>query len=217
MMVNVGEHAALTDHSVIVEYGLPLSSRRLDIMILGHDAASRPNALVIELKQWKVCKEAEGDHQVRTVIGGRMREVNHPSEQVHGYVEYLLDLHSAFQGTDAIRLTGCGFLLNYHMAGDEILNAAKFSQLLKSYPLFGKEDFDSFATHLNDTIGAGGGEVLLQRIREGRYRPARKLLEHVADVINGKSAYILIDEQRVVYDKIRALVRNGLKRKNKNK
>ena len=44
--------ADFTDHGIIVEMQLPLTSRRLDCMITGHDVNGRGAAVVIELKQW---------------------------------------------------------------------------------------------------------------------------------------------------------------------
>jgi len=47
----------LTDNSVILEYELPLSSKRLDCMILGRSSVGNDQAVIIELKQWEECKE----------------------------------------------------------------------------------------------------------------------------------------------------------------
>jgi hypothetical protein len=41
-MAQVVQHAELADHGVVVEYELPSSSRRLDFLICGRDAAINP-------------------------------------------------------------------------------------------------------------------------------------------------------------------------------
>lgn len=215
MLANVGQYAELSDHGIMIEYQLPLASKRLDAMILGHDKQSQTRGIVVELKQWEKCKPADGERQVWTYVGGREREVNHPSEQVRGYVEYLQNVHTTFQGADAIALDGCGYLHNYHVAKDVVLNDVKFASLLQSYPLFGNDDHDALAAYLHKGVGSGGGVDLLQRVQEGIYRPSRKLMMHVAEVIEGQQHYILLDEQRVVYDKVRALVNTRLDRSRK--
>ena len=62
------EHAKLMDHGILLEYQLPLSSRRLDCMVCGHDADEKPNSVIVELKQWDGCSDAEGDNYANTVL-----------------------------------------------------------------------------------------------------------------------------------------------------
>jgi uncharacterized protein len=85
------EHADLRDHGVLLEYQLPLSSRRLDALFCGRDARKADRSVIVELKQWEKCKEADGDHEVLTRVGGGEREVLHPSVQVGQYHMHLKD------------------------------------------------------------------------------------------------------------------------------
>lgn len=48
----VFQNADLLDHGVILEYQLPMSSRRIDCLICGKNDTRRDNAVIIELKQW---------------------------------------------------------------------------------------------------------------------------------------------------------------------
>jgi hypothetical protein len=43
----------LTTHGVLLEYQLPLTSKRLDCMLTGKNAESKDNAVIVELKQWE--------------------------------------------------------------------------------------------------------------------------------------------------------------------
>ena len=72
------EVAGLEDNGVILEYELPLSSKRLDCMVLGRDSSSKDQAVIVELKQWEECREGYGD-KVVTRTGGSNRDVLHPS------------------------------------------------------------------------------------------------------------------------------------------
>ena len=66
--------AGLIDHGVILEYQLPLTSKRLDCLICGKDGNEVDNAVIIELKQWEDCTEATGNNEVITWVGGAKRE-----------------------------------------------------------------------------------------------------------------------------------------------
>lgn len=54
----VFERADLNDHGVILEFELPMNSRRLDCLICGKDKSLKDNAVIIELKQWEKYEEA---------------------------------------------------------------------------------------------------------------------------------------------------------------
>lgn len=74
--VQLGE---LHDHGVIVELQLPLSSRRLDCMVTGHDDDGRSGGVIVELKQWESAGPSWIEDCVATFVGGRERDVLHPS------------------------------------------------------------------------------------------------------------------------------------------
>ena len=119
------------DHGVILEYQLPLTSRRLDCLIMGRDNAERDNAVIIELKQWESCTETEGENEVLTWLGGRQREILHPSIQVGQYKMYLEDSHTAFhEGNNPITLIACTYLHNYSIHTDDVLLTDKFRTAL---------------------------------------------------------------------------------------
>jgi len=82
---NVFQTADLSDHGVILEYQLPLTSRRLDCLVCGRDGQDSQRAVIIELKQWETCGEADGENLVSTWIGGAARDILHPSAQVGQY------------------------------------------------------------------------------------------------------------------------------------
>src|SRR3989338_5601982 len=60
----VFQYSNLVDHGVILEYQLPLTSKRLDCLICGKDSMDRDNAVIIELKQWDKCESGDGEDLV---------------------------------------------------------------------------------------------------------------------------------------------------------
>lgn len=214
---DIFQHGGLNDHGVILEYQLPLTSKRLDCLVCGKDNGKQDNAVIIELKQWDKCAVSEGENEVSTFIGGAQRDVLHPSAQVGGYKMYLEDTHTAFyDSTDPVALNACSYLHNYNFYANDVIFASKFSKVLQLYPLFTADDVDKFSNYLIQKLAGGNGVAVLKRIEESKYRPSKKLMEHVGHVIKGNSNYILLDEQRIVYDKVLALAKKGFHDKQKN-
>jgi DUF2075 family protein len=212
-VADVFREGGLDDHGVMLEYRLPLTSRRLDCLVCGCDASGAEQAVIIELKQWERCAAAVGD-RVLTFVGMAEREVLHPSAQVGQYKQYLEDAHTAFyDGDHPIGLAACAYLHNYFAVDDDPLFAVPFRPLLAEYPLFTGDDVDRLARHLVARLEAGEGLTVLKRIEESRYRPSRKLMDHVAEMIRGEvdgsARYHLIDEQELVRQKVLATAREG--------
>lgn len=204
------EHADLRDHGIILEYQLPLTSCRLDCMIMGKDAQKKDNAVIIELKQWNECENAEGDNEVITRLGGVEREVLHPSAQVGKYKTFLEDGHTAFyEGEKPVVLNACSYLHNYNFKERDVLLSDKFSNLLESFPLFSGADADELSDYLVSKLEKGQGLDVLSRIEKGKYRPSKKLMDHVGKIIKGNPAFTLLDEQQVAYDRVIASARKG--------
>lgn len=207
---DVMELAKLNDHGVILEYQLPLSSKRIDCILTGQNRDARDNAVLIELKQWEKAEESDGDHTVRTFVGGGLRDVLHPCAQVKQYSLYLADSHTAFyEGNNPVSLSACSYLHNYIYDSKDYLFNSKFDSLLDSYPLFAGSNIKDFVKYIQTKLDAGNGLDVLARVEESTYRPSKKLMSHVAEVINGEPRYVLLDEQLVVFDKVLAAVRNS--------
>ena len=123
------------------------------------------------------------------------------------YQQYLADTHSAFyEGDHPIQLGACSYLHNYDVQPNDVLLAPKFSETIARYPMFGSDAVDDLTDYLRKSLGAGRGESVLARIEQSTYRPSRKLMDYVAETIAGREPWVLLDEQLVVFEKIRAAV-----------
>lgn len=206
----VFQYANLFDHGIILEYQLPLTSKRLDCMVCGKDNRKKDNAVIIELKQWVKCEESYGDNEVSTWIGGAQRDVLHPSVQVGQYKLYLQDTHTAFNtDTNPVTLNACTYLHNYNYYSDDVIFSNKYHQALDTYPLFTADDVDKLKNYLISKLEKGNGIDVLKKVEESKYRPSKKLMDHVGKLIKGKSEYILLDEQLVVYDAVLSCAKKG--------
>jgi DUF2075 family protein len=208
------QYAGLRDQGIALELQLPLASARLDALLTGADATGRERAVIVELKQWTNASESDIDDCVVTFLGGREREIPHPSVQVANYRSHLADMNSAFHdGAATIDLDACAWLHNLGDASRDILRSERYASALASAPLFTGRDATNFRDYLRDRLGSGGGMPILEKITNGRYAPSKKLLEHTARVIAGEPTYSLLDEQIVAYNLILTAARKGLRTK----
>jgi hypothetical protein len=210
------EHSGLDDHGILLEYQLPLTSKRLDVLLTGLNSEREENAVIIELKQWEKCFPTHSPNEVVTFVGGAEREVLHPSVQVGQYHLYLSDSHTAFYDEDnPINLSSCSYLHNYHSNSTDEISKPKFKDWLEKYPLFTADDVPKLSTYLKQNLSEGDGLNILQKVENSQIRPSKKLMEHVGNVIKGKSEYILLDDQLVAYDKVFTTAKEGYHDKQK--
>lgn len=198
----VFQAASLLDHGVLLELQLPLTSKRLDCLVTGYDGKNAPSVVVLELKQWSSCQGVSGKNEVATFVGGKVRDVLHPSVQVGQYLNYLTDCHTAFQGNHAVSAHACAYLHNYSATIDDPLFSPHFAEQVGRCPLFTADDVPDLVEFLDQRIRVEDGGEVAASVEQSKYRPSKKLLAHIAELIKGKPEYVLLDEQLIVYDKV---------------
>lgn len=214
-MSDLIQFAELLDHGIILEFQLPQSSKRLDFLICGKNEFKRDNTVIVELKQWEKCEESDGSNEVLTYVGGSKRELLHPSAQVGQYEMYLRDIHTAFHNGDYIDLEACSYLHNYMKHPEDVIFSEKFKSILNRNPIFTADDVDSFIEYLRTRLSDGEGLEILKKIEQSKYRPSKKLMDHVGNIIKNKSEFILLDDQLIVYDKVFSEARRAYHSRNK--
>ena len=195
---------------IVVEYRLPQTSRRLDAMLIGEDESARPRAVIVELKQWERAYSSGIDESVVFNRGDTRGLHLHPSAQAGSYAEYLRGSHTAFysdQSSDFLELSACSYCHDAHSATCGDLLAAEFRPLLDATPLFTGDMVDEIEQFLSTSVGQGDGMLGLQRVIKSRFVPSRRLLDHVAEMIEGNSVFALVDEQRIAYNVVLSKVR----------
>jgi DUF2075 family protein len=108
-----------------------------------------------------------------------------------------------------VRLNSCAYLHNYVSDQRDVIFSAPFRAVLDEVPAFTADDVDPLKGYLVDRLSAGDGLQVLKRIDRGKYRPSKKLMDHVGNIIKGQSEYILLDEQLIVYEKVLSCAREG--------
>lgn len=206
---SVIEAGRLHDNGILLEYQLPLSSLRLDALLTG-SSGQRQRAVIVELKQWSQAEPGSADDLLRTWVGGGHRDVLHPSVQVNQYRRYLCDANEAFHGEQRIALDACAYLHNYApLPGDPLLDP-RTEAVRALAPVFTGGETSALAQHLSTRLGDGDDGVVMERVAQGRFRPAKKLLQHVARVVADEPAFVLLDDQQVVFSQVLATLDRAL-------
>ena len=191
----------LRDQGVLVELKLPLSSKRLDVMITGSNPTSGDAAVIVELKQWTSVGRSNITDCVTVELGGRLRDHLHPSRQVAQYQRYLQDTHPAF--TDgAIALDACAYLHFAQHDPTSPLYGKDFASLLGTNPTFSGDELDDFTSFLDERVAGPDDGSILERVTTTAFRPHKRLLDHVARIIRNEPVFTLLDEQQVAFNAI---------------
>ena len=188
------------DCTVVLEYNLPISSSRVDLVISGYDEFNREKILLFELKQWSKVEIVENsDILLETYVGNGLRKVVHPAYQVLTYKDLLCDYNKYIQNNNVV-VVPCVVMHNYSM--DEIINSEKFSGITSDVNLFYKDDFGKLINFLNDSFFSGDDSKIINNIDNSDFCPSKKLQDTISDLMLGKECFKLLDNQMVVYDQL---------------
>ncbi|GGK56169.1 DUF2075 domain-containing protein [Haloarcula sebkhae] len=191
------------DAGVAIEFKIPLTSRRVDLMISGRDKDGNANVVVVELKQWEGedTERVDGkDGIVETYVGGGIRETTHPSYQAWAYANFLRDFNIQIQETP-INLHPVAYLHNYEPEYRSAIDNEIYAPYTEEAPLYLKGDAVEFRDYLEERIQVGDGGELLHEIADSGLRPSKSLQDSVREMLNGNHEFTLLDSQKVVFER----------------
>lgn len=185
------------DLGVSVECQIPRTSKRIDVILTGQGAGGSDHAVIVELKQWERAARTAKDGIVLTFLGGSERETVHPSYQAWGYATLLEQFNEAVHA-NGILLHPCAFLHNCtDPAG---LTDAFYREHLSKAPLFIRQEVAKLRGFIRQFITVGDQTGIMRRIEESRLRPSRKLSDAVLGMLDQRPEFVLVDEQKEVFE-----------------
>lgn len=204
------------DAGIAIEYNVPQTSKRVDFIVSGYDEVNKPHVVIIELKQWEKLDKVEGkDALVETYTGGALRTVVHPSYQVWSYVALIKDYNETVQNND-IELSPCAYLHNYQRKENDPLLDQQYMDYIEEAPVFCDHEALKLRAFIQQFIRKGDNKEILYEIDHGKIRPSKSLQNAISSMLKGNQEFIMIDEQKVVYEKILSLsmqcMKDGKKR-----
>lgn len=188
------------DCGVAIEFTIPTTSKRIDFILTGLNKFKEDSVVIIELKQWSEAEKVEGkDGIVKTVLGGGLRETTHPSYQVWSYASLIKNFNQTVE-EDEIGLYPCAYLHNYDFAQNDALTDEIYKPYYDEAPLYGKRDALKLRKFIKKYIKYGDDQDILYRIDNGKIRPSKRLQDTLYSMLEGNEEFVMIDEQKVVYE-----------------
>jgi len=185
------------DAGILVEFMIPQSSFRVDFIITGTGIDDRENVIIIELKRWTNATLTEKDGIVRTRFKGGLVETSHPSYQAWSYAAFMSSYNETIY-TDDISLRPCAYLHNYEE--DEQITSDFYQPYIARAPLFFKLDRHKLREFIRKYIKKGDSRQIMYRIENGKIKPSKILADSLASMLKGKEEFIMIDDQKLVYE-----------------
>ena len=200
------------DCTVSLEYNLPMTSSRIDLMLCGYDIENKKNVLIIELKQWSKVNRIEDSYMLlETYVGNGLKKVVHPSYQAWTYKMLLKDFNQNIQENNIV-VEACSILHNYIPNNDDPILDNKFAELIKEVPIFFQNDEEKIIEFINKKFCYGDNLSIIQEIDSSKLLPSKSLQENIDKLLKGNKEFKLIDNQMIIYDEILS----AIKREEKN-
>jgi DUF2075 family protein len=206
-------HTILTDGAIpgnsgiSIECQIPQTSKRIDFIISGRDEKQNDQVVIIELKQWKSSELTDKDGIVRTALGKGLHETSHPSYQAWSYAMLLEDFSSTVQD-EKILLQPCAYLHNYE--DDNVIRNEFYQEYINKAPVFLKRDTDKLRSFIKQFVKHGDDGDTMYRIDKGKIRPSKQLAESLSAMLSGNKEFLMIDDQKLVYETALQLTRKSL-------
>lgn len=182
---------------VAIEYNIPLTNRRVDFILTGKNACREDAAVIVELKQWQAVEVTRKDAIVKTLLGGALRETTHPSYQAWSYAALIEDYNETVR-SEEIALVPCAYLHN--MKSAESINDPFYEDHTRRAPVFISPDAKRLSRFLKQHIRYGDSDDIMYRIEHGVIKPSKTLADALASMMRGNAEFMLIDEQKLVYE-----------------
>ncbi|MBR2309998.1 MAG: DUF2075 domain-containing protein [Oscillospiraceae bacterium] len=199
---------------VAIEYQIPQTSKRIDFLIAGENDASEENVIVVELKQWDEAGRTSRHGIVTAYTGGMVRAVAHPSYQAYSYAKTIENFNATVQD-EAIGMRPCAYLHNYKKSKLDELSNPLYSDVIELAPLYIKNEGNKLRNFIQRYVTKGPKRNLLYVIDNGRIRPSKALQDALGSMLKGNEEFVMIDEQKVVYETVRRLVDIALRQNKK--
>jgi hypothetical protein len=186
--------AGLDQVEALVEYQLPMTSKRADVVLCGkHPRTGEPSYVIVELKQWSRAMLLDGADDICILEG--MGERLHPVEQVRRYCIHLLDFAATLEDHSDY-VAGAAYL---HNATDQDV-----AQLWELQPgehgrMFTGQRRGEFIEYLRGKLAPEPGIAAADRLMGTAVRPSKQLLALAAEEVQNREQFVLLDQQQTAY------------------
>ncbi len=200
-----------SNSGVAIEYNIPNTSKRIDFIISGLNQENVGNTVVIELKQWSDVNIVRGrDALVETYIGKALRKVPHPSYQVWSYCTMIKDYNTYVQNEN-MKLSPCAYLHNYNISKNDDIIHSIYDDYTEKAPVFAEGDIPELRNFIKRFIKKGDNKNVIYQIENAEIKPSKSLKNSLVSMLEGNEVFVMIDNQKVVFEDILALAQKSKK------
>jgi len=197
-MYNVVNTPELSDEAgVAIEYQIPLTARRVDFIISGLNAQKKEQMVIVELKQWEKAEPTQKPGIVTTRFQHGMDEVTHPSYQAWSYA-YMLSNYNLTIQEEGVEISPCAYLHNYKPDG--MIDGQLYQEYVAKAPVFLSNDASRLQEYILKHVKYCSPEDIIWKIDKGKLRPSKQLADSLDSMLKGNSEFVMIDDQKVVYE-----------------
>ncbi|MGG4169235.1 DUF2075 domain-containing protein [Rossellomorea vietnamensis] len=200
-----------SDAGVAIEFKIPHTSRRVDFLISGKDG-EKNSIVIVELKQWESVEVIRGKEAiVKTAMNRGLVETTHPSYQAWSYASLIKDYNENAQNAE-MELYPCAYLHNYLNQGEgDPLTDPVYDYYIEQAPVFVKGQAKKLRDFIKRYIQVGDNKENLYKIENGRIRPSKSLQDSLNQMLKGNDEFVMIDDQKVVYEEAIHLAKEALR------
>jgi SOS-response transcriptional repressor LexA len=201
-----------SNSGIAIEYSIPRTKNRIDFIITGQDENYKDKVIIIELKQWTDIQLTDKDAIVLTRFQQGLSEELHPSYQAWSYSALLYGFNSTVYNEN-IGLKPCAYLHNH--VDNNVIKNYFYDDYLQKAPVFCKGEKEKLQNFISKFIKYGDKTNIMYRIDNGEIRPSKNLADSMVSMIKGNQEFVMIDDQKIVYETALSLARKSNK-ENKN-
>ncbi|MFD7393511.1 DNA/RNA helicase domain-containing protein [Streptomyces virginiae] len=204
-LINVLVEAGLGEVEMLLEYGLPLTSKRADVILAGeHPATGEPSYVVVELKQWSEA-HPDAEDPLLCRIDAWAHPILNPIEQVRGYCDYLVSFNGALEHSPE-SVVGIAYL---HNAPESKVAGLRLVTEDDRGRMFTGDQRGALLGYLRSRLAAKSGAEAADALLQAKVRPSKQLMAVAAAEVRDREQFVLLDEQRTAYETVMAAVRRA--------
>ncbi|WP_308166664.1 DUF2075 domain-containing protein [Nocardia albiluteola] len=188
---------------MLIEYQLPESSRRADVILSGvHPQTGEDNYVVVELKQWSRAELAHNSDRIVRASGVPDEQL-HPIDQVSAYCGFLTQYVEVLHDRpEAVH--GVAYL---HNATENSVSTLRARVPDNSGRMFTGEQQPDFLTYLKSQFAPESNTGAADRLLQSAIRPKQNLFSFTGAELREATRYSLLDHQKLAYETVMSQVR----------
>lgn len=192
---------------VAIEYNIPQTSKRIDFIITWRDETDKDHVIIVELKQRQEANITNKDWIVTTRFAHWVQETSHPSYQAWSYMK-LFQWFNVTVYENNIDLRPCAYLHNYEK-DDNVLKNDFYKEYTDEAPVFLKNEHKKLQDFIKKFVKYWDNKQTMFRIDKWEIRPSKALADSLVWMIKGNQEFIMIDEQKVIFENIITLAKES--------